>query len=88
MAILILYPRTVLHMRDVYASFCSAHPYQHSPRHCQMSHTTKFETVSKGEPAAKTEENSEERREGTTTNEEKLEIVMEEIVIVKGHQFS
>jgi hypothetical protein len=53
-----------------------------------MSHTTRFETVSKGEPAAKTEENSEERREGTTTNEGELEVVMEGIVVVKGHQFS
>jgi hypothetical protein len=37
----------------------------------------------------KTEENSEERREGTaTTNEGKSEMAMEEIVIAKGRRFS
>jgi hypothetical protein len=80
MAILITY---------VYASFCSAYPCQYSPRYCRMSHVAKFETASKWEAAVKTEESSEERGEGrTTTNEENSEMVMEEIVVVKGRQFS
>jgi hypothetical protein len=50
-----------------------------------MSHIAKFETVLKWEAAVKTEESSEERREGTiATNEEKSDMLIEEIVVVKG----
>jgi hypothetical protein len=64
-------------------------PAEQSPQRCQMYHATKFETVSKWEAAAKTEENSEERREGTiTTNEEKSKMATEEIVVVKERQVS
>lgn len=39
--------------------------------------------------AATTERSLEEKREGTgTTNEEKSDMVMEEIVVAKGRQFS
>jgi hypothetical protein len=83
----------MLHIRYACASFYSGHPYQYtcqqSPQRCQIYHVTKFETVSKWEAVAKTEENSEERREGTiTTNKKKSKIATEKIVGVKERQVS
>ena len=49
-----------------------------------MRHATASETVSR-EPAANTEKSSEERRERmTTASEEKSEMAMEEVGVVRG----
>jgi len=54
-----------------------------------MSYVAKFEIASKWEAAAKTGESLEEKREGTiTANKEKSEMLIEELIIIKGQQFS